>query len=187
MVFIRSRDCVALVLRYPAAGLIGGKECPHLLGNVDYLPTVLELAGLKTPAHIQGRSFAAALGDNGATAPREAIFAMYHKTQSRCVRTARFKLIRHFEAATDFHEVPVRHENCMMRRGSEQVELFDLENDPNEFTNVANRPEHKAVQARLDTLLWEWMEIVRDPILKGPVQSPAYLAAMQDYGQWKNH
>ncbi len=58
---------IAMIMRYPAGGLIRGRTCDLLLSNVDYLPSVLELVGIGVPEHVQGRSFA---GDFAGTIPR---------------------------------------------------------------------------------------------------------------------
>lgn len=175
---------IGLIMRYPAGGVTGGKEHNLLLSNVDYLPTVLESAGLDIHERVQGRSFASVLNRESPAPVRNAVFAMYHKNQTRCVRTSRFKLIRHFEAATDYHSLPVRCEDILMKRGIKQVELFDLENDPNEFDNVADQPEYAEAQGELNGMLWEWMESVNDPLLDGPPSSPSYEAAMRDFRSW---
>lgn len=41
-------------------------------------------------------------------------------------------------------------------------ELFDLESDPNEFTNLIGKPEHAQVEKELKTKLQEWMILERD-------------------------
>jgi len=133
---------IGLILRYPKEGLTGGRQCDLLLSSVDYLPTVLELARVDIPACIEGHSFIAGLRGERARPAREAVFAMFHQTQARCVRTDRFKLIRYFDAATDFHTVPVRYEDILRRRCLKRVELFDLKADPNEFNSLADQPEH---------------------------------------------
>ncbi|HPU86308.1 MAG TPA: sulfatase [Candidatus Latescibacteria bacterium] len=176
---------IACIVRYPEAGVTGGGACDLLLSNVDYLPTILDLAAIPAPDGLHGKSFAASLRGECSEPLREAVFALYHKSQSRCVRTNRFSLIRHFDAPIDFAAVPVRFEEVLAKRGISQVELFDLETDPNQFENVADKLEHEDVRARLDTMLWEWMESVDDPLLKGPVRTPSYEAAMGDYRAWR--
>ncbi len=66
------------------------------------------------------------------------------------------------------------------------VELFDLQADPAEFNNLADRPKYTDVQHNLDTMLWKWLESVDDPLLKGPVKTPTYTAAMRDYDAWRS-
>jgi N-sulfoglucosamine sulfohydrolase len=41
-------------------------------------------------------------------------------------------------------------------------ELFDLESDPNEFTNLIGKPEHAATEKELKARLQEWMILERD-------------------------
>lgn len=177
---------IAQILRYPGKGLTGGRECDLLLSNVDYLPTVLSLAELDIPDRIQGKSFALEIQEDRGRPVREAVYSMYHKTQSRSVRTDRFKLIRHFDAVTDFHKVPVRFEDVLAKRGIKRIELFDLDDDPNEFNNLAGQAEYNDIQDRLDTMLWEWMQLVEDPLLKGPIRTPSYRSAMRDYVNWQD-
>ncbi|MHB1356181.1 MAG: sulfatase family protein [Anaerolineae bacterium] len=174
---------IGLVMRYPPAGWIGGRVCDQLLSNVDYLPTLLELAGLEVPGYCEGYSFAGALEN---LAPlREAVYAMYLKDQTRCVRTARYKWIRHFDAASDYARVPLAIEDVMMHRGIPLCELYDLAADPNEFDNLFGRAEYAGIQAELDRMLWRWLESVDEPLLHGPVRTPSYESASRDYARWQ--
>lgn len=176
---------IALVMRCPAAGLTGGLRWDGLMSNVDYLPTVLEIANVKTPVKFQGLSHATALRAQNPGSTRDAVFGLYHKTQSRYVRTNRHKLIRHFDHAIDFSILPVRIEDVQKARVIPLVELFDLEADPNEFHNLAGNPAHSDLQHELETMLWRWMESVDDPLLRGPVRSPCYEASIGEYRAWK--
>lgn len=176
---------IGLVMRGPSVSLVGGWKCDHLMSNVDYLPTMLDLARIVCPAEVQGHSFADALRRRTSPPKRDAVFGLYHKSQTRYVRTNRHKLIRHFDNASDFHTVPVRIEDMQNKRVIEQVELFDLRMDPNEFDNLAGRIEYADTQQELETRLWNWMESVDDPLLRGPVRTPSYEAAIQEYLAWK--
>jgi arylsulfatase A-like enzyme len=60
------------------------------------------------------------------------------------------------------------------------VELYDLEEDPNEFRNIAECPEMTSVRNELDQRLLGWMRDVCDPLLDGPTPSPYYKQAIQD-------
>ncbi|MHB9034760.1 MAG: sulfatase family protein [Anaerolineae bacterium] len=172
---------VALLMRYPRAGWRGGRVCGALLHNVDYLPTILELAGLPAPTYLEGRSCA------GLSPVNDAVYAMYHKTQVRSVRTERWKWIRHYDAATDYARLPVRLADQLQLRGAPRTELYDLDADPNEFNNLGGRPELAVEQQRLDNLLWCWLERVHDPLLSGPVRTPSYEATSRDYAAWKTN
>lgn len=176
---------IGLVMRCPAADLTGGRKWDPLMSNVDYLPTVLDIAGIEYPSELQGRSLADSLCAHSPTSVRDAVFGLYHKTRTRYVRTNEYKLIRHFDNASDFHTVPVRVEDIQSKRVIKQVELFDLRTDPNEFDNLAGRPAQADTQKRLETRLWNWMESVDDPLLCGPVRTPSYDAAISEYHAWQ--
>jgi arylsulfatase A-like enzyme len=177
---------VALIMRCPALGLTGGKTVPQMVSNVDVLPSILELAGVPVPSRVQGVSFVPAL--RGDPKPvREAVYGQYLKNNTRSVRTERYKLIRHFDDnANDSASLPVKMATAYKRKSVKNgIELYDLQSDPLEFVNLANKPEHAAVVRQLDDLLWKWLESVDDPILKGPMVSNAYLKAVGDYQSWK--
>jgi uncharacterized sulfatase len=93
---------VPLLVRFPAryqhlAPFAAGGRTDRLVSFVDFAPTVLRLADVSIPAHMQGRPF---LG-RGSVAPREYIFAAQSRVDeaydmSRCVRDRRYKYIRNF-------------------------------------------------------------------------------------------
>jgi len=175
---------IGLVMQWSGGGITGGIVCDCLLSNVDFLPTVLELAGVPVPDYVQGTSFVSNIRDPAAAAPREAVYGLYHKTSTRYVRTNRYKFIRHFDFPYDFHTLPVSFADQQMKRGIPHVELFDFDADPNEFENVSESPEYADVCDQLSDMLWCWLESVEDPILQGPVRSPSYDRAMDDYAAW---
>lgn len=61
------------------------------------------------------------------------------------------------------------------------VQLFDLKTDPHERNDLAGLPEYANIVTDLSNRLWSWMEEVGDPILDGPLVTPYYRQAMEDY------
>jgi len=108
----------------------------NLLLNIDFAPTMLELAGISIPEDMQGTSFVSQL-DMDPKDVRGAVYYHYyeypkwHKVQPHYgIRTNRFKLI-HFYYSMD------------------EWELYDLEIDPNEMNNLYNNPIYKKLIKQL--------------------------------------
>jgi arylsulfatase A-like enzyme len=181
---------VALMVRGPGAALSPGAVVDPLISNVDVLPTLLAAAGVSLPDNLQGRSFLPLLQGKGYE-PRAEIFAekTYHSYYDpmRGIRTERHKYIRNFSSAF-LVEVPGDVQRGPIYRTELQryvsathpaVELYDLSADPFEQHNLAGDPEAAPVERELDDRLWRWMEETGDPLLKGPVASPAYRQSME--------
>lgn len=177
---------IALLMRFPAGGIEGGRDCTELLSNVDILPTVLDLLGIEKPDNLDGKSFAQeATGADGS--PREYHFSMMtghgKGNEMRAIRSRTHKLIRNF----DMHSEPVppyvygdtdRYTGANKYVTPPAVELYDLTADPGETNNLADDPAQADTRAELDPRLWQWLDDVDDPILKGPVATPYYQRAM---------
>jgi len=188
-----------LIMFQPGTALQGGKVYHQLMSNVDFLPTLLDLLGIEIPANIQGCSFKEVLEGTSITPPRREIYAQrtshaLRDNTSRAIRTDRYKLIRYFEPGriiefpTD--AVPQRvaeHVERPRRKPGQRpvVQLFDLKNDPNERNDLAMLPEYADLVKDLSNRLWNWMEHVDDPILKGPLVTPYYKQAIQDYSRYR--
>lgn len=132
------------VIRYPGVVAPGTKIDQFLL-NVDWAPTLLEIAGVNVPEELQGQSFLPVL-KNGGAAWRDAIYYHYyeypepHRVMPHFgLRTTKYKLVR-FYGDKDFWE------------------LFDLERDPHELENIyeANQDVAMALKERLDELIAEY-------------------------------
>jgi len=112
----------------------------NIVLNVDFAPTLLELAGLPVPADMQGRSFAPLLRSQRPNDWRTSMYYRYyhypadHQVQPHLgVRTERYKLI-HFNKLDEW-------------------ELYDLAKDPHEMKNVYADPAQTATVATLKTEL----------------------------------
>ena len=173
---------VPLIIKGP--DIPAGAVREDLFSNVDVFPTLCDLMGLPTPEGLEGKSFAPCLRE-GTPGPRQEVFAekTYHRSYDpiRCIRTRRYKYIINFEvntlydAASDIMLSPIFLASVSKYTGHRPAyELYDLENDPNEFDNLAGRPEHAEVEAELRTRLVNWMRETDDDLASRPVQSPYY-------------
>lgn len=171
------------ICRWPKGNVRGGRDCDALLSNVDFAPTVLELAGIDIPANTQGRAFSGMLNGSSSAPTRDAIYAMYEKSQSRAVRTDQYKLVRNYTVSRTWHH-PVDIDQPAKYGVLPPVQLFDLRSDPQEFTNLADSADHVAIRAALNEKLFTWMESVDDPVLQGPLRTPFFDQAAADYETW---
>ncbi|WP_129664026.1 sulfatase [Phytoactinopolyspora endophytica] len=177
----------ALIMRAPSLGWTGGRTVDGLVSNVDIAPTLLEAVGLPTPGNVHGRSIGAALAGES-WQPREEVFAEltfhdYYDPQ-RCVRTDRHKLIVHFDrcnphtgAATQSWRPRSTPVTERLAATPTMVELYDLDEDPLELTNLATDPHHTDLVDQLRRTLLGWMEMTDDPLLHSAVSSPAQHSA----------
>ncbi len=189
--FPRAKGCcydtgieAALIMHLPGH-IDGGERYDELLSNVDILPTVMDIVDGPEPEDIAGRSFLPLMADQEYL-PRKRVFAemTWHDRYNpvRAIRTDQFKYIRnfwHLPAVYLSNDVfvsksgrEVREEFHADHRSYE--ELYDLESDPEEQTNLAADEEYGAVKAELEDELTEWMYQTNDPLLEGPVPPGDY-------------
>ncbi len=133
---------VPLLIRVP--GVTRPGVCERTVSLLDIYPTLCELTGLPIPPHVEGDSIARLLRDPAAEWNRPVITT--HGYMNHAVRSERWRYIRYAD-------------------GSE--ELYDHENDPMEWTNLASRPEYRGVKEELA----QWLP--RENREEGPKAQPA--------------
>lgn len=152
---------VPLLVRWPD-GRDAGTINDELVSFIDYAPTVLSLAGVPVPEHMEGQIF---LGEQKAAA-RKYIYAFRDRMdpapeRKRAVRDKRFKYIRNYRPDLPYIGfIPYRDRMLMMQEiieldksgalGPDQwqfwakskpiEELYDTEADPYEIRNLASEP-----------------------------------------------
>jgi arylsulfatase A-like enzyme len=145
---------VNLVARWPGR-IPPGTTCDAFVSNSLDLPTTFcEVAGVPVPDTFRGLSLLP-LFEGAQTNGRQDILSMYHGNQfglysERMVRDRRWKYVWN-PTALD--------------------ELYDLETDPAELTNLARDPGSAAELRRLRDRLIVWMEEISDPLLNSWTRS----------------
>jgi arylsulfatase A-like enzyme len=107
-----------------------GTRCERTVDFMGLYPTLSELCGLPVPGHVQGKSFKSLLADPSSKWDTPAITT--YLANNHAVRTEKWRYIRYAD-------------------GSE--ELYDHDDDPHEWTNLAKDERHAAVKAELSKWL----------------------------------
>jgi N-sulfoglucosamine sulfohydrolase len=163
-----------------APGTVNG----DLVEFIDFAPTMLSLAGVSIPRHIQGRAF---LGQRRAR-PRDYVYGARDRMDEaydliRTVRDKRFRYIRNYmwyvsrgQDINYMNQMPTMQE---MRRlhaeGKLQgpqaqyfeptkpvEELYDTAADPHEVNNLADDPNYSDVLNRMRAALADWYRRTMD-------------------------
>jgi len=174
---------IPLIIRWPDK-LKAGQVCDDLVSAIDISATVLKIAGIGPPKHIEGRVF---LGPGAKK--REYIIAARDRCDEtvdriRCVRTKRYKYIRNF-----MPERPYTQQNRYKERSYPMLslmkglhaegkltpaqalfmaprkpveELYDVRNDPYEIRNLADSPEHQKTLKKMRKILDKWIKDTGD-------------------------
>lgn len=130
---------VPLILSWPGH-LPAGKRVPGIVQNVDFAPTILELAKLPDNLGCEGKSLIPCAKGKRAGNYKEVFLSEATWEVKRGYTDGKWKYINSIEQ--DYHGRPMR-------------ELFDLENDPNEQNNIAE--ENPKVIKKLQKKLDDWV------------------------------
>lgn len=144
-----------LIMHLPK-GLDARGDITELVQNIDYGPTILDLAGISLPEDMHGISMLPLLKGEHPVNWRKALYYHFYEYPAEHmvkrhygVRTERYKLI-HF-----YNDIDV-------------WELYDLKNDPAEMYNIYGRPGTEEVTAELKTTLLDLQQQYNDPVRFGP-------------------
>lgn len=174
---------VPCIISWPgkiAAGTVNN----DLISTIDLSAQILALAGVEVPSHMQGREF---MGTS--VRPREFVFSARDRwdevvDKSRAVVSKKYKYIRNdmpevpYFTHQDYLERvrPIRSllwelhvagkltatQEHLMSATKPQEELYDLERDPWETTNLAGEAEFRAVLDEMRRGLESWEEETND-------------------------
>jgi uncharacterized sulfatase len=181
---------VPLIVSFPekwrrlAAGEYApGATTDRLVAFVDLAPTVLGLAGVNPPAHMQGRPFHGRI----AAAPHSYLHGFRDRMDERydmvrSTRDKRFVYIRNFmphrryaeHVAYMFETPTTRVWQRLYQQGKlspaqsrfwqtkPPEELYDLQADPDEVNNLAASPQHREILLRFRDVTHDFLITTRD-------------------------
>ena len=131
---------VPLIIRVP------GKKpavCHSLVELLDLYPTIASLCGLEVPQRLQGKNISP-MFDDPTHQVRDAAFSVAPSSKGFLLREDKWAYIQYGEDA------------------SPGIELFDMVNDPKQYTNLAGKPEYSHVVDSFKTKLAAKMSAIRN-------------------------
>jgi choline-sulfatase len=147
---------VPLIFAGPGAGRGARTHQPAEL--LDIYPTLIELCGLSPRDDLEGISLVPQLNDPETPRTRPAITS--HNQGNHGIRSERWRYIRYAD-------------------GSE--ELYDIQNDPHEWTNLASDPEYAAVMAEHR----QWLPAIDRPLAPGSAHRVLTYDPATDEAVWE--
>ncbi|WP_150107349.1 sulfatase [Pedosphaera parvula] len=112
-----------------------GKVSPRTVELLDIYPTLADLCGLQPPSNLEGISLRPLLSEPAGTWDHPAYTQVLHKqNMGRSVRTERWR----------YNE---------WNYGKDGAQLYDHDNDPHEWHNLANDPKYVTEKEKLQKLL----------------------------------
>ena len=172
---------VALIVRVPWRRDLAGRRVSAMVSHLSVVPTLLDAAGDAESDRTAPNLIA--VSDDLEPGQSEVFGQMtYHNyyDPKRSVRDERHKLIVNYSNAPlamdptqswAHRSLPLGLDRGNMPNNLER-ELYDLDTDPLELTNLAADPAHADVLDRLQTDLHSWMRRVDDPLLRGFIPAP---------------
>ena len=175
---------VPLIVRWPGV-IEPGTVIDDLISFIDLAPTVLSLANVPVPAHMQGKAF---LGAQTSTEPWEYVFSARDRFDEsydmvRSVRDKKWRYMRNYYPNEPYIIwVPFRNRSPIMqellrlkaegnlneiqelwfRNTRPPEELYDTDNDPHNVHNLADDPQYRDVLVKMRNVLDEWRIESRD-------------------------
>jgi len=138
-----------LVIKWPGVTEPGSHNSA-MVSNLDMAETLLEIAGVKVPGNMQGRSMVPVLkGKTPSDWRKEHYYHYYEYPGSHMVK-------RHYGMSTD------RYKLIHYYYDIDEWELYDLLTDPEELKNVYHDPSYNAVRQDLHKRLEKLMKKFRD-------------------------
>lgn len=126
-----------LLVRWPGVVEKGAKDT-HLVSNVDYAETFLDIAGVAIPSDMQGASLVPILKGEAPEDWRKTFYYHYYEGPK-----AAHAVARHYGVTSATHKLIYYYED-------DEWELFDMELDPHELNSVYDDPRYEWIKNQLE-------------------------------------
>ncbi|NJO01243.1 MAG: hypothetical protein HC880_05670 [Bacteroidia bacterium] len=128
--------------------MINGKERTEIAANLDVVPTLMDLAGIAPPdsIHLDGKSLKPLLMSQNPNWPDRNLYQKYSLTTLRSNKP------------DPFPGAVMRNQRYKMVNGNE---LYDLQNDPGETTNLADQ--QPSLLQKMNASFLNWWQGVMPP------------------------
>ncbi len=164
---------VRVPLIFSGPGIPKGKQIDKPVYYQSLAATTLEMSGVKVPETFEYKSLASMIaGKDSGYQGEEAIYGAYNMYQ-RSIRTDKYKLIYYPYAGSKLERKGK--DIKVVKPYQPKIQLFDMEKDPKEMTNLADNPEYKSLKVSLINRLKRMMKDKNDQQnLDTPVDIPHY-------------
>ena len=156
------------MIRYPKK-IKSGQVNKDIVLNIDFAPTLLDFAGIKTPKYMQGKSFLPNLQRKTPVNWRKNMYYRYWLNADRAhnvtahygIRDNRYKLIFYYGQALGMS-------NARTSNTTPEWEFYDLQSDPMEMNNQYNNPDYKEIIRKMKLELIKIKKQYKDEDSKYP-------------------
>jgi choline-sulfatase len=146
---------IPFIIRSPAL-IEPGQVINTPVSNIDIFPSIMSALEIKLPEPLplMGIDLMALLNEKEELLPRP-IYAQYSmrnfgRSDLRMIKIDNWKLVKRFN---------------LKAKAELTDELYNLEIDPGEQTNLINEVSNKSIYEKLNKLMYSWMKDINDPVL----------------------
>lgn len=144
---------VPLAIRFPRLFSAGNVDAEHLIANIDFAPSIYDLAEIAIPAQVEGRSLLALVSGSKTRWRKDLFFEGWPdrpgdigdprqcRPPFRAIMTGRFKYVEYQTNSGTGVE-------CIFNT-PDRPELYDLKSDPHELNNLSGNPAYHVMEAEL--------------------------------------
>ncbi len=180
-----------LIVRWPGKIAPNSINSSEMVSVIDFLPTILDVAGIAIPSEAEGNTFKPLLlGESQPEVNRDKIFKTYYENSGakrrpmRAVQTKRYNYIFNpWSNGTTVMQSTTQGTGSFLAMVDEGLtnpevqarvdlynyrvleEFYDLDNDPYELDNKIDDPAYASVISGLKADMKEWMIKVNDPAM----------------------